>query len=226
MTINNFFGDWMNVIDEEETKKVIIWLKTLNPNNLCPSLPNIFKAFRLCSYKDCRVVMVGLDPYPQKGVATGVLFGNKKETLEENLSPSLKIIKESAINYEIFHNFVQFDNTLESWAKQGILMINSALTCEANKIGSHTTMWIPFIVKLLKNLSKNLTGLIYVLFGKQAQLFKPCISSLNDIIEVEHPSYFARTNKIMPYRVFIEINELLLAKNGETIKWYNKILDN
>ena len=162
-------------------------------------------------------------PYPQKGVATGVLFGNSKDTPEDKLSPSLQVVKESAINFEIPHNIITFDQTLESWAKQGILMINSALTCEVNKIGSHVNQWRPFVSKLVKNLSYRETGLIYVLFGKQAQTLKPYIDErYNDIIEIEHPAYFARTNKIMPYSVFKQMNDMLYGRYGEKIILFNE----
>ena len=156
-------------------------------------------------------------------MATGILFGNSKETPEDKLSPSLQVVKESAINFEIPHNIITFDQTLESWAKQGILMINSALTCEVNKVGSHVNQWRPFVSKLVKNLSYRETGLIYVLFGKQAQTLKPYIDErYNDIIEVEHPAYFARTNKIMPYSVFEQMNNILYGRYGEKIILFNE----
>lgn len=223
MTIDEYFGDWMKVLDRAETMKIMGWLKTVNPNTLCPALPNVFRAFKLCPYKECRVVFIGQDPYPQKGVATGILFGNSKETPEDKLSPSLQVVKESAINFEIPHNIITFDQTLESWAKQGILMINSALTCEVNKIGSHVNQWRLFVSKLVKNLSYRETGLIYVLFGKQAQTLKPYIDErYNDIIEIEHPAYFARTNKIMPYSVFKQMNDILYGRYGEKIILFNE----
>lgn len=223
MTIDEYFGDWMKVLDRAETMKMMGWLKTINPNTLCPALPNVFRAFKLCPYKECRVVFMGQDPFPQKGVATGILFGNSKETPEDKLSPSLQVVKESAINFEIPHNIITFDQTLESWAKQGILMINSALTCEVNKVGSHVNQWRPFVSKLVKNLSYRETGLIYVLFGKQAQTLKPYIDErYNDIIEVEHPAYFARTNKIMPYSVFKQMNDILYGRYGEKIILFNE----
>lgn len=181
----------------------------------------MFRAFTLCSLKDCRIVFLGQDPYPQKGIATGILFGNKVDTSEDKLSPSLEVIKEAAVNYEIPHYELRFDNTLESWAKQGILMINSALTCVVNKTGSHTLNWRPFISKLIKNISKE-RGIIFVLFGRQAQSFKSYIDeSCNAIIEVEHPSYFARTNTKMPYSVFTDINKLLKNQYNTEIVWYN-----
>lgn len=225
MTIEEYFGDWMKVLDKTEAMKIMGWLRTVNPNTLCPALPNVFRAFKLCPYNKCRVVFIGQDPYPQKGVATGVLFGNSKNTPEDKLSPSLQVVKESAINYEIPHNPLVFDNTLESWAKQGILMINSALTCEVNRVGSHVNEWRPFVSKLLKNLSTRETGIIYVLFGKQAQTLKPYIDDrYNDIIEVEHPAFFARTNQIMPYSVFTRVNDLLYGRYGEKIEWYKEEL--
>lgn len=61
MTIDEYFGDWMKVLDRAETMKIMGWLKTVNPNTLCPALPNIFRAFKLCSYEDCRVVFIGQD---------------------------------------------------------------------------------------------------------------------------------------------------------------------
>ena len=225
MTIEEYFGDWMKVLDKTEAMKIMGWLRTVNPNTLCPALPNVFRAFKLCPYNKCRVVFIGQDPYPQKGVATGVLFGNSKNTPEDKLSPSLQVVKESAINYEIPHNPLVFDNTLESWAKQGILMINSALTCEVNRVGSHVNEWRPFVSKLLKNFSTRETGIIYVQFGKQAQTLKPYIDDrYNDIIEVEHPAFFARTNQIMPYSVFTRVNDLLYGRYGEKIEWYKEEL--
>lgn len=224
MTIEEYFGDWMKVLDKQETMKVMGWLRTVNPNSLCPSIRNVFKAFELCSYRDCKAIFIGQDPYPQRGVATGILFGNSKDTPENKLSPSLDIVKEAAINYEIPHYGVIFDQTLESWAKQGILMVNSALTCELNKVGSHVMMWRPFMTKFLKSMSENNPGIIYVLFGKQAQTLKPYINQrTNHIIEVEHPAYFARTNTRMPKDLFSRISILTESINGVPFEWYQEL---
>lgn len=223
MTPAEFFGDWLRVIDMNELQRVLGELDKVNPELLCPKPSNVFRAFKLCPYRETRVVFLGQDPYPQQGIATGVLFGNKEGTPDDKLSPSLEVIKECCINYEIPHGPIEFDVTLESWAKQGILMINSALTCRVNQIGSHTMLWRKFISTLLKNMSDRDTGMIYVLFGKQAQTFEPYINhKYNDVIKVEHPAYFARNNKIMPYSVFTDVNKLLMGRYGETIQWYTE----
>lgn len=224
MTLDEYFGDWMKVIDRTELNNVIAKVgQEYRRKLLCPAQPDVFRAFELCPLKDLKVVMLGQDPYPQKGVATGILFGNRKEVDEDNLSPSLNIVKEAAINFEIPHYCITFDQTLESWAKQGILMINSALTVEINRIGSHVMLWRPFIAKLLKNLSEYDTAIIYVLFGRQAQTFKPYINSKsNHIIEIEHPAYFARSGTKMPHQLFIDISNRVKGIYGVPIKWYKE----
>ena len=224
MTLDEYFGDWMKVIDRTELNNVIAKVgQEYRRKLLCPTQPDVFRAFELCPLKDLKVVMLGQDPYPQKGVATGILFGNRKEVDEDNLSPSLNIVKEAAINFEIPHYCITFDQTLESWAKQGILMINSALTVEMNRIGSHVMLWRPFIAKLLKNLSEYDTAIIYVLFGRQAQTFKPYINSKsNHIIEIEHPAYFARSGTKMPHQLFIDISNRVKGIYGVPIKWYEE----
>lgn len=218
MTFEEYFGDWIKVIDKIELNKVISKLKGMN--NYTPSMSNVFKAFELCRYNDMKVIFLGYDPYPQKNVATGILFGNKINVNE--LSPSLNIVKEACINYEVPHNNIIFDQTLESWAKQGILMLNSALTVEINKIGSHTMLWRPFISKLIKNISSINTGIIYVLFGEQAKTFKPYIGKNNIILEEKHPAYYARTNQRMSSFIFNEVSKLTKEKYNKPIKWFEE----
>ena len=222
MKVDEYFGNWIKVINKEElfkvTNRVMMIAKT---KPICPDISNIFRAFELCPYNNLKIVMLGCDPYPQKDIATGILFGNRRDVKE--LSPSLNIIKEAVINFEIPHYCINFDTTLESWVKQGILMINSALTVEMNKIGSHVMIWRNFITYLLKYLSQKETGLIYVLFGKQAQTFEPYINKqFNTIINIEHPAYFARTHTKMPNKLFIDLSKMTEEKYGIPIKWYTQ----
>lgn len=227
MTVEEYLGDWIRIIDKKELysimNKVSVLYKT---KSLCPKQSDVFKAFRVCPYNDLKIVMLFQDPYPQRigdeCIATGIALGNS-ETTENNISPSLNIVKEAVINFDIPHNCITFDPTLESWCKQGILMLNTALTVETNKIGSHTMLWRPFISKLIQNICLYNTGLIYVLFGKQAQTFEPYINKrFNHIIKSNHPSYYARTETRMSNEIFKEIDKLLYEKYGNTIKWYEE----
>ena len=223
MTIDEYFGDWMKVLDRNETMKIMGWLKNINQSTLCPSIKDVFKAFKLCPYNNCRIIFVGQDPYPQRGVAQGVLFGNSSDTPENKLSPSLQVIKESVINFEIPHNLITFDPTLESWAKQGILMLNSALTTEVGKVGIHTLKWRPFIGSFLKNMSDKNTGIIYVFFGSQAKSLNTYINNNNNYkLFIEHPAYYARLNKRMPSDIWYTVQKLVYNIYGTLIEWYKE----
>lgn len=224
MTFEEYFGDWVHTFDMKELNKILTVLgRMYKMKPICPKQEDVFKAFNLCKYDDCKVIMCGMDPYPQKGVATGILFGNDADTIEENWSPSLKIVRDAVIDLHRPHNLITFDPTLESWAKQGILMINSALTVEMNKVGSHTMLWRPFISKFISRMSELNTGIIYVLFGEQAQTLEPYIGKNNIILKEKHPAYYARVNEAMPSDVFYKINKLLKDKYNYQISWYKEV---
>ena len=222
MTIQEYFGDWSKVVDLEEANRVIKKLSSSN-HIICPQLKNIFKAFNLCPFKELRVVILGQDPYPQKGVATGIAFANSSDTQDNSYSPSLEILRESVIDYTIPHRTIIFDPSLEKWEEQGVLLLNSALTCEVGRVGSHYLLWRPFIISLLTNLSKCSSGIVYVLMGSQAQSLEPYINKqFNHVIHIRHPSYYARTKSRMPSDVWQKINNILIGQNGYGIKWYKE----
>lgn len=183
---------WKEVVDRRIVEKILSYInRTGSP--YCPQYSDIFKAFSLVSSDEVKVVLVGQDPFPQKGVATGILFANKENTPEDKLSPSLKVIKSSFLKYlHISEKDITFDPSLAYIAKQGVLMINSALTVEMNNPGSHTLIWRPFTSRLLKNLSDMNNRIIFVFFGKQAETFMPYINSANLCVKVPHPAFYIR----------------------------------
>lgn len=222
MTIQEYFGDWSKVVDLQEADRII---KKLSASNhiICPQLKDIFKCFKLCSLSNLRVVIIGQDPYPQKGVATGLAFANNPDTPEDSYSPSLEILRESVINYTIPHRRVTFAPDLEKWEAQGVLLLNSALSCELGRVGSHTLLWRPFIKSLLTNLSKYHTGLVYLLMGTQAQSLEPYINKqFNHVIHIRHPSWYARQRQGMPSDIWQEINTILIGQNGYGIEWFTE----
>ena len=218
MSVDDYFGNWIKCIDKNLLFSII---KQINVKTVTPNPKEWFRSFELCDYNSLKIVMLGQDPYPQRGVATGILFGNSTNT--KNLSPSLEIIKESCINFEFQRNNIIFDSTLESWCKQGILMLNSALTTNIGQVGAHNMLWRPFIKHLLIKISEYNTGIIYVLFGDVAKTFKPFIGKNNIIIEEKHPAYYSRTNTRMSSSIFEEINKLIKIKYNEKIKFYEEI---
>lgn len=225
MTKDEYFGSWLKVIDSKKLDSLIPILTNIYAKyKVCPEFTNIFKAFNLCKYEDLKIVFIGQDPYPQRGIATGILFGNSSETSEKDLSPSLKVIKNATLGLENTTNSIIFDTTLESWCKQGILMLNSSLTVELNNPGSHTYIWRPFIKDLLIKLSEINNGIIYVLFGSTAKSFSCYLNNkFNTIIKVPHPAYLARMDLPLNPWLFIEINKLIKEKYNSHIEWYKEI---
>lgn len=223
MTTEEYFKEWLKVINIDSLNKVINHINWLyQSQSVMPEYKDIFKVFHLCPYNELKAVFLAQDPYPQKGVATGIAFGNREYTKE--LSPSLEVIKEACIDYSLPHNAIYFDVTLESWVKQGILLLNSSLTVEQNKPNSHCLVWRPFIAHLLTNLSIHESGIIYVLFGSQASSFKHCIKeAFNHVIEVKHPAYYARTHTKMSTELFKEISNLVKNKYGKPVEWYKEL---
>lgn len=212
MSLEEYFGDWLKVIDKKILYKIINILNTIDSSTLCPNYNNIFNCFTVCKLSNLKVVILGMSPYSQLNKATGIAFGNKRETLDEDLSPSLQIIKESVINYEIPQNSVIFDPSFEDWEKQGVLMLNCALTCKVGLPSSHLGLWRPFISKLIYNMSRYMTACVYVLFGEEAKTFEPYISQYNYVIKEKHPSYYARNHKKLRYNLWDEINSHLNNK--------------
>ena len=212
MSLEEYFGDWLKVIDKNKLYSAINKINTTDFSTLCPNYDNIFNCFTACKLHDLKVVILGMSPYPQLNKATGIAFGNKRETLDKDLSPSLQVIKESVINYEIPQKSGIFDPSFEDWEKQGVLMLNCALTCKVGLPSSHLGLWRPFISKLIYNMSRYMTACVYVLFGEEAKTFEPYISQYNYVIKEKHPSYYARNHKKLRYDLWDEINNHLNNK--------------
>lgn len=224
MGIDEYFGNWLKVIEECELYKVVNTINELyKRKSVMPNYKDIFKAFSLCKYDDCKVVILGIDCYPQKGVATGLAFGNKADTPFEEWSPSLKVLAESFRGIDNKYQYSEFDCTLEGLAKQGVLLLNSALTVEENKPGSHLGIWRWFITTFLINLSVINPGIVYILLGSQAQSFEKHIEeSGNLIMRCYHPSYWVRIGEPMPSDVFSGANYWLQKQcTGNEINWFN-----
>lgn len=219
MTLEEYFGDWMKVIDKEEllkvTKNINILYKT---KKYSPQYKDIFKAFHITPYNNLHTVMLFQDPYPNN-MATGIAVGNRSDVI--NLSPSLEVLKEAAIDYTVPHYGLQFDNTLESWSKQGILMLNTALTVEYGNPGSHSVLWRNFMIKLIKNLNTYNPGLIWVLWGTSAKSFRNYITSGN-IVEEYHPAYYARNNLKISRTFFRELKRTIKRQFDVDVEWFHE----
>ena len=132
-----------------------------------PPLKQVFRAFEECPVDKLHVIMIGQDPYPHFGVADGLAFSCSNTGKPQ---PSLKNIFE-AVDSTVYDNERrEYNPDLTRWANQGVLLLNSALTCEIDKVGSHYNVWKEFITYLMDILNFTNTGLIFVLMGHFQQL--------------------------------------------------------
>ena len=209
---------WLNVIDKTELEKTLSKIKPMYlTKSIMPEYKNILRAFALCDYNNLKVVMVSQDPYPQKNVATGIAFG-----CEKDIQPSLQVLKNTCINLYIPHNLITFDNTLESWCRQGVLMLNASLTVETGKPLSHMLLWTKFTTNLINSINLNKQNLVYVFMGSYASEYAKLVDKKNNlIIKVKHPAYYARTNGDMP-DFFKDINNYLKLNNMKPIEWFQE----
>jgi len=119
---------------------------SINDKRFTPTLKQLFRAFEECPYDDLKVVFIGQDPYPQLGVADGISFSCSNTN---KLQPSLKFILQEVDRTVYGNHVISEDLDLKRWSKQGILMLNTALTVEVGKIGSHYDIWKNFTAYLL-----------------------------------------------------------------------------
>ena len=179
-----------------------------------PDTKLTFRAFKLCPLSNLRVVILGQDPY-HDGSATGLAFANSNNSLR--VSPSLSWIKK-ALEHEYKTLCLDFDYDLTSWTDQGVLLLNTALTVEKGKAGSHTVLWNEFTKQLLTSLSGNIDNIVYVLWGKKAQDYEKFIQGNNKIVKAPHPAADAYTGGSAGFHTsnsFTRVNAFLETP----IKW-------
>ena len=186
-----------------------------NDKKISPNLNNIFKALEYCSFSSTKVVIFGQDPYFQKDVANGLAF-----SVEPNkpLPASLKnIYKEIESDIGALSNN---NGYLKSWADQGVLLLNSALTVEVGKPGSHSKIgWQDFIFEIVKIINKK-KNIVFILWGNDAKKYIKYIDKeINLILSSSHPSPLSSYRGFFGCKHFSKCNEYLESKNISKINW-------
>jgi len=181
-----------------------------------PPLKHVFRAFEECPEKDLKIIMIGQDPYPHFGVADGIAFSCG---LTQKPQPSLKNMFE-AIEETVFQGYPTYqDPDLTRWANQGVLMLNSALTTQLDKVGTHYDIWKDFIMYVLDMLSLTNSGLIFMLLGAKAQELESVIGQNHYILKASHPASAAYTKTVWDCNdIFNKANEIIAKNNGAQYK--------
>ena len=199
-------------LDSSEFYKITTTLIQNHQNNIrfTPRYFDILNAFIECPYDKTKVVILGQDPYPQVGVADGIAFScSNKGKAEKSLQYIFKAL---------YGTYEDKDYDLKRWSNQGVLLINTAFTCQINKIGSHFHLWQPFTNYLFKYLNEN-NKLIFALMGKKAEIWETKLSN-QILLKCPHPASAAYKGGVWDSKdVFNNINLELNKLNKTKINW-------
>lgn len=213
--------DWKEFLKDEFQKPYFLDLKkryveaVKEKKIIYPPSNLIFNAFNLTPLNSLKIVLLGQDPYHQPRQAMGLSFSVPRGV---KLPPSLlNIYKELSVDLNLS---LSNHGDLSSWAKQGVLLLNSILSVEAGKPASHSNWgWQEFTDAVIKKLSDEKTGLIFMLWGSFAKSKKILIDiDKHFVLEAAHPSPLAG-NSFSGCRHFSKANELLRKLGKEEIDW-------
>lgn len=199
-------GDWSIILDKIlHSEYMCSVLNTLHSlyitQRIRPDKVDIFKAFKLTQFKDLKVVILGQDPYPND-MSTGLAFANSEMG---RISPSLSKIHKCIEDSLYGGLYIDFDPTLENWAKQGVLLLNTALTVKEGDINSHKNLWAPFTEEVIRIIDTEKDDVVFLLWGNQAKSYKQFIKN-SKVLEYHHPSYDARRGKDWECDHFKQLN--------------------
>jgi uracil-DNA glycosylase len=186
-------------------------------NTTYPPSSEIFSALQLTPFNAVKVVILGQDPYHGIGQAHGLSFSVKQGV---TLPPSLRnIFKE--LKTDIPQYSVPLSGDLSHWAKQGVLLLNATLTVAKDKPGSHQGKgWEEFTDELIRQLSKDKSNIVFLLWGKFAQSKSILIDAQKHfILTAAHPSPFSAYKGFLGCKHFSLTNDFLRSKGLSEIQW-------
>lgn len=176
----------------------------------------IFNAFALTPFNDVKVVILGQDPYHNPGQAHGLSFSVPDGVA---LPPSLKNIYKE-IESDLGISMQGKNGNLTGWAKQGVFLLNAILTVRAYTAASHSKIgWTTFTDSVIKAISDNKEGVVFMLWGNFARSKKALIdTSKHLVLEAAHPSPLAG-GAFFGCRHFSKCNEFLKSRGLSPIDW-------
>jgi uracil-DNA glycosylase len=202
---SDYFASLKSFLVEEKSKYVVF-----------PPGKDIFSAFNHTPFDNVKVVIIGQDPYHGEGQAHGLCFsvpdGIRKPPSLVNIFKEIK----DDLGYEIPES-----GNLEKWASQGVLLINATLTVRANTAGSHQKRgWEQFTDAVIKKLSSEKSGLVFLLWGNFAIAKSELIDPIkHHILTSVHPSPFSVYRGFFGCKHFSKTNDILKSIGKNEIDW-------
>jgi uracil-DNA glycosylase len=214
-------ASWQKHLADEREKPYFLKLENFVADEqenftIYPPADKIFTALDLTSYEETKVLLLGQDPYIQKGQAHGLCFS--VEDKSARIPPSLRnIYKELKDDLSIPP---PKHANLTAWAQQGILMLNVVLTVREGQSNSHKNKgWENFTDEIIRLVSQKDKPIVFVLWGAHAQKKIPLIDlEKHKIVQGAHPSPLA--TGFLGSRPFSKINQILRETNQDEIDWH------
>lgn len=213
---------WKEVLKAEFDKiyfqHIVTFLKAEKASGkiIYPPGSLIFNAFKQTPFDKVKVVILGQDPYHNRNQAHGLSFSVPDGIAKP---PSLlNIFKE-------LHNDLGIEipakGNLQKWANQGVLLLNASLTVRENEPGCHSQIgWLQFTDHVIKKISDEKEGVVFLLWGKFAQQKQALIDETKHfVLKAAHPSPLSAHNGFFGCRHFSKTNELLMKQNKNPIDW-------
>jgi len=218
-------GDWQEPLNTFLSRGVLQKIhkavRTEYKTNTIYPPPNlIFNAFKMVSFANIKVVIVGQDPYIKKDQAMGLSFSVPKGT---SVPPSLKNVFAALENDKevSFKNPKPIHGDLTKWAKQGVLLLNSVLTVREGASNSHKELeWDKFTDEVIRTIGAKKSGVVFMLWGKFAQAKAKFINrDKHKVLEYAHPSPLASGVDFAKCPHFSQANKYLKKQGCDPIDW-------
>lgn len=212
-------SDWNKILYSSNLSSkldnILNYVKGIKYTDVYPNFENIFISLNLTSFKDVKVVIIGQDPYHGEKEANGLAFSINNDV---KITPSLRnIFKELESDLDIKRT----NTDLSSWAKQGVLLLNTILTVEKDKPLSHSKIgWQEITNYIIKYINDNKKGVVFILWGNYAIEYEKLIdTNIHYIIKSAHPSPLSASRGFFGSKPFSKTNNYLIKNNQSAIDW-------
>lgn len=212
--------DWIKFHNREKGKEyykeLVRFLNGEYVNHTCyPPMHNVLNAFELTPFDSVKCVILGQDPYHEPGQAMGLAFSVPKGvTIPRSLKNIYKEI-EAEYGYPVPDH-----GDLTSWARQGVLLLNTVLTVREHAAGSHAGHgWEIFTDNIIKELNNSENPIVFMLWGNKAREKRNLISGNHLVLEAAHPSPFSANKGFFGCGHFKKCNDWLEKHGVEPIDW-------
>ena len=221
-------ASWKEVLKNEFEKpyfiEIVTFLKAEKAlgKTIYPPGPLIFNAFNKTPFNHLKIVLIGQDPYHGPGQAHGLCF-----SVPAGIKPPPSLVNMyKEIQSDLGLKMPLEYGNLTKWAEQGVLLLNAILTVRANEPASHSKIgWMNFTDAVIKKISDEKKGIVFLLWGKFAQEKQNLIDETKHIVlKAAHPSPFSVDKGFFGCKHFSKANDALIQQGKSPIDW--KLLSN